>query len=262
MKTRTLVILMIFSGLYIAKPFCCAAQEQLIYAHIADSYAETSALSCFAPPYAGIHLRNDFGTKELMNAELVGTYAIHKNYLMSSINHYGYADYGNFLLSVGYGRNFGGHFAMSGHLLYMMEHARGYPVHHSLCVDFAIAGKISPKLFLFATVHNPFLMRYGIVGQDIIPLMFTLGCTYVPARKLLLSVTTIKTLPGGWELNCRFMTQPIPSLLVAADCSNHYLGIWIALRHKQFLFSVKAAWHYRISISPEIGGYYYINEKT
>ena len=257
MKTTLIVIIMIFSGFCTLRPFGCAAQERLICAHSADLYTETPALSCFIPSFAGTRFQNDFGRKELMNAEIVGTYAIGKNYLMSSINHYGYADYGNFQLSVGYGRNFGGHFALSGRIIYIMEHARGYPAHHSLCADFALAGRISPKLFLFATAYNPFLMHYNMVGQEIIPLKFTIGCTYSPLPKLLMSAIMAKNLPGGWEVLGRVMTQPMTSLLLAADCSNHYLGLWIALTYKNFLFSVKAAWYYRISVSPEIGGWYF-----
>lgn len=253
---------MVFSGLYFLKPTDSTAQEQLIRAQSADSYAEVPALSCFSPSYAGLHLRNDFGTKELMNAAFFGTLSLQKNHLFSFINHYGYANYGNFQVSVGYGRNFGGHFAMSGHLLYIMEHARGYPARHSLCADFNFVGRISPKLFLFTTVHNPFLMRYGIVSQNIIPLKFTIGSLYIPMRKLLFSLMTAKTLPGAWEINCRFLTQPLPPLLLAADCSNHFLSIWIALNYKNFLFSIKAAWHYRISVSPEVGGFYFWSERT
>ena len=257
MKTKSIVTIMVFSGLCIIKPFGSTAQEQLILAHSADLCAEMPALSCFMPSYAGICLRNDFGKKELMNAELFGVLSLGKNYLISYVNHYGYANYGNLHVSVGYGRNFGEHFAMSGHLIYMMNHARGYPASHSLCADFAFVGRISPKLFLLTTIHNPFMMRYGIVGQNIIPLKFTIGCMYVPLRKLLISVTTAKTLPGAWEVNCRFMTLPVPPLLVAIDCSNFHLGAWIGLSYKNFLFSVKAAWYYRISVSPEVGGYYF-----
>ena len=160
-------------------------------------------------------------------------------------------------LSVGYGRNFGDRFAMTARIFYLMAHARGYPVRHSLCTDFALAYKVSGKLMLDATVYNPFMMRYGVVGQDVIPLRFTIGCTYSPVQKLLLSLTTSKILPGEWEVDCRFLGQPIPPLLLAVNCSNSRLGVFIGLIYRTFLISVEAAWHYRISVSPQIGGLYF-----
>ena len=248
---------MIFSGLCLSLPHIGHTQERLFPAFAAETYAEIPVLSCFIPSFAGLRFRNDFGTKEMMHAELFGTYTIHRNHLTASIAHYGYSEYGNATIAAGYGRDFGGRFALSGRIFYIMEHARGYPMRHSLCADAGFAFNISQKVTLFTDIYNPFMMRYGIVGQDIIPLKFTIGCLYSPTPKLLLSAMTTKAVPGGWEVGARFITQPISPLLLAAEGTNTHLGLTIYLIHKQFLFSVKAAWHYRISVSPEVGGYYF-----
>ena len=257
MKTKGIVNLMVFSGLCFALPYIGHTQERLFPTFAAETYAEMPVLSSFITSYAGLHFRNDFGTKEMMHAELFGSYAIHRNRLMASIAHYGYTDYGNATLAVGYGRDFGGRFALTGRIFYIMEHARGYPMRQSLCADVGFAFNISQKLTLFSAAYNPFMMRYGIVGQDIIPLKFTVGCIYAPSPKLLLSAMTSKALPGGWEVGVRFITQPVTPLLLSVEGTNTHLGLTIYLIHKQFLFSVKAAWHYRISVSPEIGGWYF-----
>ena len=257
MKTKVIISILIISGLCLLVPTNGVSQELLFRAHAAEIVSDMPAQSCFLTTFAGFHFRNDFGMKEMMFADVLGIMNIRKNILLFCVSHYGYANYGDFKLSVGYGRNFGDRFAMTARIFYLMAHARGYPARHSLYADFAFAYKVSPKLLFDAAVYNPFLLRYGVVGQDVIPLKFALGCTYMPVRKLLLSLTMSKLLPGAWEVVGRFMTHPVSPLLLAMDCSNSYLGVYIGLIYKKFLVSVQANWYYRISVSPEIGGWYF-----
>lgn len=257
MKTKILIKILFFSCLYLAVPVEGTSQEDLFCAHAAENMDKSPVLSAFSNTSVGFHVRNDFGMKELMFADVAGVWRRKKNLLMISINHYGYANYGEMQLSIGYGRNFGDRFAMTARIFYLMAHAREYPSSHSLCVDVALAYKVAPKLWLDATVYNPFMLRYDIVGQNVIPLRFTVGCTYMPVQKFLISLTTSKLLPGEWEVDGRFMMQPIAPLLLSVNCSNARLGVYIGLIYKKFLVSVEAAWYYRISVSPQIGGRYY-----
>ncbi len=254
MKTRIIQKILFVSVLCCWASASCQSQDWLFCVHAVEKSAKMPALSCFIPTFAGFHFRNDFGMKEMMFADVVSSINLRKNVLLIAVNHYGYVNYGDFKLTAGYGRNFGDRFAMTARIFYLMAHARGYPPRHSLCADFAFACKVSPKLLLDASVYNPFLLHYGVTGQEVIPLEFAIGCTYMPLRKLLLSLTMLKSLPGAWEVTGRFMTHPIAPLLLAADCSNNHLGVYIGLIYKKFLVSVQAKWYYRISVSPEIGG--------
>ena len=257
MEMRKTIKVLVYSCLAVLVPGIGLPQDALFCAHITEIASERPSLGCFAPSYAGFHIRNDFCTKELTYAEASGQIILRKNAIQASVSHYGYADYGEMALSVGYGRNFGDRFAMTARIFYLMAHARHYPSRHSLCTDFAIACRASPKLLFDATVYNPFMLRYGIVGQEVIPMRFSIGCTYTPVRKLLLSLSTAKTLPGAWEVDFHFATRPAEPLLLAAECSNHRIGLYVGWRFKRLLFSARAVWHYRISISPEIGGFYF-----
>lgn len=257
MKTKQILKLLVFSCLSLLTLGQVKSQEWMMRVHAAVKSAESPALGCFMPSFAGLHFRNDFGTKEMMFTDAEGVLALRRNRVYFSVTHYGYANYGELELSAGYGRNFGDRFAMTARIFYQMAHARDYSSRHSLCTDFSIACRASPKLLFDATVYNPFMMRYGIVSQDVIPMRFVIGCTYTPFRKLLLSLEMSKELPGGWEVDCRFMTRPVPLLLLAADCSNLRIGLYVGWIVKQFLVSVRAAWYYRISVSPEIGGFYF-----
>ena len=257
MKMKKFIKILFFSCLYIALTTRGRAQEWLTHVHNADVFAEMPALGCFNPSFASVRFRNDFGTKEMMYAEVFGVLPVGKNFVLASVSHYGYANYGNMELGVGYGRNFGDRFAMTARIFYLMSHARGYPARHSLCTDFAFACKVSQKLWLAATVYNPFMLRYGVVGQEVIPLRFSVGCTYLPVKKLLMSVLMSKSFPGAWEVGGRFMTQPIAPLMLAVDGSNSRIGVFVGVIYKEFLFSVQASWYYRISVSPEIGGWWF-----
>ena len=257
MKKKKLLKILVFSCLYLAAPHCCLPQDALFSVFAAEIADERPSICCFIPSCAGFHIRNDFCTKEMTRAEISGQLTLRKNVIRASATHYGYANYGEMKLSAGYGRNFGDRFAMTARIFYLMSHARSYPARHSLCADFTIAYRLSSNLLLDAAVFNPFMLRYGIVGQDVIPLKFSIGSTYTPIRKLLIALTMSKELPGAWEVDCQFISQPAPPLLLAADCSNLQLGIYVGWLFKPFLVSVHAAWHYRITVSPEIGGFYF-----
>jgi hypothetical protein len=261
MKTLINLKILIFSCLCMTTCYRGHSQESLLRVLAVEKLAESPAMCCFSSSFAGFHFRNDFGMKEMMFAELSAVWFQNKNALLATVNHYGYANYGDMQLTVGYGRNFGDRFAMTARIFYLMAHARGYPVRHSLSTDFSMACKVSPKLYFDATVYNPFMMRYGVVGQEVIPMRFSVGCSYLPVPKLLMALSVAKTLPGAWEVDCRFLTQPIPPLLLAASCSNTRLGVFIGLIYRKFLISVAAEWHYRISVSPQIGGVCYWEDK-
>jgi hypothetical protein len=215
------------------------------------------ASSCFLPSFVEARFRNDFGMKEMMYAQIDGVLSLNRNCLLMSVNHYGYTNYGYLQTAAGYGRNFGDRFVLAARVFYLLEHARDYPARHSLTTDFAFACRISPKLWLEATAYNPFMLRYGIVGKEVIPLRFSVGCGYLPLPNLLVVLTTTKYLPGAWEVNGRFLTQPAKPLLLAVDCSNQRLSLLVSILYKRFLFSIQAAWHYRISFSPQIGCSYF-----
>ena len=257
MKTKKLLKILVFNCLWAVMPFTGTGQDALFRVFSAETAADRPSVSCFTPSQIGLHIRNDFCTKEMMFAEITGQLTLRKNILFASVNHYGYANYGEVKMSVGYGRNFGDRFAMTAQVFYLMAHARGYPARHSLCANFGFAYRLSPKLMLDAAVYNPFMLRYGIVGQEVIPMKFTVGCSYAPVRKLLTTLSLSKTQPGAWEVCGLFLTQPVEPLLLAAECSNSHLGVYVGLRHQRLLFSVRATWHYRISVSPEIGGFYF-----
>lgn len=237
--------------------YCGHSQESLLRALAVEKLAETPATSCFSNSFAGFRFRNDFGMKEMMFADLSSIWLRNNNALIAAVNHYGHTNYGNMQLSLGYGRNFGNRFAMTARIFYLMTHARAYPGRHSLCTDFSIACKVSHKLYFDAAAYNPFMMRYGVIGHEVIPMRFSVGCSYWPVQMLLMSLSMAKTLPGAWEVGCRFLTQPIPPLLLSVNGSNTHLGIFIGLIYRKFLISVETAWYYRISISPLIGGHYF-----
>jgi len=230
-----------------------ASQEWLFRAHSSEIFPESPATGCFLSSFADMRLRDDFGMKEMMHAQVNGNWVRGGNCLLTSLAHYGYTHYGDLQLAIGYGRNFGNRFSLCTRLFYSVQHARDYPARHSISTDFAFACRITPTLWVETTVFNPFLMRYGLIGKEVIPLKFSISCGYLPSRKLLVALTMSKSLPGAWEINGRILTQAAQPLLLAADCSNHRIALTVSIVHKRFLFNIQTAWHYRIALSPRIG---------
>lgn len=258
MKTKKILNVLAFSVLCLFQGAAVWAQKSLVQLLGAETVSAAPVLSCFFPSYAYVGIRNDFGMKELMLGEAGISFAAGKNRIFVSVNHYGYAEYGELQAAAGYGRSFGDRFAMSARIFYLMAHARRYPLRHSLSADFSVACKISSKLILDVDVFNPFMMRYGITGQEVIPLIFGMGCAYQPVRQFLVSFRMSKTLPGPLDVGVRFLCQPVVPLVFGTDCTNSHLGGYVGWKHKGFLLSVQAAWYYRVSVSPRIGvGYFW-----
>ena len=220
-----------------------------------------AARSMLTSSYLHAAFRNDFCTKEMMFKELEFDFIHQQDALLTTITHYGYSNFGELAVHIGYGRRFGNRLGVALQSVYLLNLAKHYPPRHSITVDFSICYKINEKFCLSVALFNPIRMKYGITGEEVIPMKFGLQGDFQPSEKILLSLYGSKTLPGEFDIGARLHFQPDKHLILSGIASTTNCGIGVYIPWKGFLFSAKCQWYYRISVSPQCGvGYYFKKE--
>lgn len=249
----------LMSCLFLIIIFPAQSQNSLCNLQFSEALHDfPAARSMLTSSYLHAAFRNDFCTKEMMFKELEFDFIRHQDVLLTTITHYGYEGFGKLAVHIGYGRRFGNKVAVALRGVYLLNHATHYPPRHSMTVDFSICYKINGKFCLSVALFNPIRMKYGITGEEVIPMSFGLQGDYQPSEKILISLYGNKTLPGELDIGARLHFQPNDYLILSGTASITNCGIGIYIPWKGFAFSFQGQWYYRISVSPGCGvGYYF-----
>lgn len=232
------------------------ALQDILYTNVMHEFP--AARSMLRSSYLHAAFRNDFCTKEMMFKELEFDLVHQQDALLTTITHYGYSSFGELKVSIGYGRRFGGKVAVALQAVYLLNHAEHYPTRHSFTIDFSAFCQISRTIGLAVNLYNPIRMKYGVTGEEVIPMRFELQGDYQPSEKLLISLFGCKTLPGEFDIGARLHFQASKLFILSGNASITNCGIGIHIPWKGFIFSVQGQWYYRISVSPGCGvGYYF-----
>lgn len=232
------------------------ALQDILYTNVMHEFP--AARSMLRSSYLHAAFRNDFCTKEMMLKELEFDLVHQQDALLTTITHYGYSSFGELKVSIGYGRRFGGEVAVALQAVYLLNHAEHYPTRHSFTIDFSAFCQISRTIGLAVNLYNPIRMKYGVTGEEVIPMRFELQGDYQPSEKLLISLFGSKTLPGEFDIGARLHFQASKLFILSGNASITNCGIGIHIPWKGFIFSVQGQWYYRISVSPGCGvGYYF-----
>lgn len=206
------------------------------------------------------HFADYFCTKEMMTKQLNFSFAKEDNCLLLSAEHFGYSHYGELKVGTGYGRCFGNKFSFALMGYYLLNHAEGYANIHSFTVGISTHCLITQKADMALSIDNPIHMRYGIVGEEPIPMRFALTFSLQTGDKLITSIYGEKYLPGAFELGIKMYYRPLPVLLLSGVCSTSKAGIGIHIPCKQLIFSIHCDWYYKTGITPQ-GSIYYLSAK-
>lgn len=200
---------------------------------------------------------NHFLTKEISNIMAEGCHTFQGNGVLWSLQHVGYSVYGTLELRIGYGRRFGKKVAASLQGCYLWRHARHYPSVHSFTITLSGAYQMSKKMMLALSLYNPIRMKYGVVGDEVIPMSFSLMIRHNAAKQVMLDLFVEKKLPTGFELGGAIHYFPLKALYFRLQCSNTRCGLGIMFGWKSLQFLIDCTWHYRLSITPALDIYYH-----
>lgn len=238
-------------------PATSQSQQENFYCYLA-SHQYPAARAMIERPVIDIGFRDDFCTKEIMTKHIGFSYFRNSDILLADLSHCGYSKYGEMKIGLGYGRCFGSKISIALRAIYLLNHAEHYESTHSFTIDFSAYYKINGKVSLGIDLFNPIRMRYGITGNDIIPMSFALQATYHPSNKLLGYLYCTKHLPGELDIGLGLYYQPIKQCIIQGDCSIQKCGLCIHIPWKKLLFCIRADWYYRISLSTEGNIYFTI----
>lgn len=230
--------------------------EDYYHYHLSSKYPAARAF--IERPVIDIGFRDDFCTKEIMTKHIGFSYFRNSDILLADLSHCGYSKYGVLKMGLGYSRLFSKKLSIALCGIYLLNHAEHYENLHSFTIDFSACYRISSKFSLSIDLYNPIRMRYGITGNDIIPMSFALQATYHPSNKLLGYLYCTKHLPGELDIGLGLYYQPIKQCIIQGDCSIQKCGLCIHIPWKRLLFCIRADWYYRISLSTEGNIYFTI----
>lgn len=207
----------------------------------------------------GFMFRNDFCVPELMYKSLE-LHLLHEgNVFHLRTSHDGYARFGEIRVDAGYGRCFGHRLSISLTGTYIAQHAEHYRSRHSLTIELSAYCQISPQWGLAVGLFNPIRMRYGITGQEVIPMGFSLEILHRRDEKLLFFLQAKKELPGSFDAGGGLCYRPSKHLILNGHCSLRHLGIGVCVPWRRLLIGIQSEWHYRISFSNEVATHYLFN---
>ncbi len=264
MKTKTTLfhggILMPCLFLLLLAP----GQAQNSLSRMSYTYCQDNipAARCLLPhSFAHASFRNDFCTKEMMYKELEISLIHNQDALLTSFTHYGYGLFGELQAHIGYGRRFGKHVGVALRGVYLLNHAHHHAARHSVTIDFSLCCKINNTLAIGVALYNPIRMKYGVIGQEVIPMSFNLQVCYLPVEKLNCTAFAEKRVPGGFDLGAKIFYHPISYLILSGTASLSHCGIGVFVPWKSFVFSLQSQWYYRVSFSPQCAMDYYFKNR-
>ena len=233
--------------------------------NIAELYfsLRTHDIPAYAPfaeqSLASFTFRNDFCVPELMYKSLEIHFLHEGNVFHLRTSHDGYARFGEIRVDAGYGRRFGHRLSISLTGTYIAQHAEHYRSRHSFTIELSAYCQISPQWGLAVGLFNPIRMRYGITGQEVIPMGFSLEILHRRDEKLLFFLQAKKELPGGFDAGGGLCYRPSKHLILNGHCSLRHLGIGVCVPWRRLLIGIQSEWHYRISFSNEVATHYLFN---
>ena len=184
--------------------------------------------------------------------EWEGCHTFQGNGLSWRIQHIGFSAFGTMECRLGYGRRFGKQVGVVLQGCYLWRHARHYPSVHSFTIHLSMAYQMSQKLLLAVTLYNPIRMKYGIVGQEVIPMSFNVMLRYAAGRTVLLDLNIEKRLPIGFEIGSMAHYTPKRAVSFHLTCSNMRCGVGISVGWRTLRLLVQGDWYYRTGITPSI----------
>lgn len=193
--------------------------------------------------------QNDYFIPELMYNRIGMHFSRGENGAWFALSHDGWMQFGEMRFDAGYVRCFGKRFSIALGGVYLLEHAGQYSPVHSFTIDFSSYCQVTSSLGLGIRLFNPILMRYGVTGNEIIPLEFAFRMHYSRGDKILAHLVVEKRIPGGLDAAIGLLYRPIATVVLSGECGLRKIGFGIHIPWKHFLFGVQTDWSYRISFS-------------
>jgi hypothetical protein len=181
-----------------------------------------------------------------------------------AINYFGFSDYNEQKIGLSYARKLAKNFSMGVQLDYLGTRIPNYGVAHSVTVELGILAKLNEKVSLGAHVYNPVNAKIG--PDDRLPTLFSLGLSYEPSKKVLLSAQLDKDIynhpfVGRFGLEYR----PINAFYLRAGVSAAALAqasFGIGVNLQQLRIDFATSYHQVLGFTPAFSLSYSLQKKN
>ncbi len=177
----------------------------------------------------------------------------HRHAFALRLSHYGYAKYGELTTSVAYALKLGTKVSIGLQFHYIFQHVDHYESQHSVTFDFSLYAQASRKLSFVLELYNPARLKYGVTGNTIIPMRFTVVTLYEFDEKLLFSVKIFKELPGMFDVAAQCCYSPKDFFYLSLALSLHRVQCGVMLRLRHLYFTTDVTYNYNLGFAPEVG---------
>lgn len=195
-----------------------------------------------------IEFKNGFLIKELSTKTIQFSAVKKGNLAFAEISHTGGAKMGDLTTDVGYGKNFGQRFAFAMRFYYFFTHAQGYEARHSFTFDLSFAAKITSQWSLGVSVYNPAHLKFGVVGNEYIPLRFNFDIAYSLSEKVLLAMGIEKEIAGAFRINMGGCFALNKYLMLDFQCAIPEPAIQLAVQLMWRSLRIRFASEYQFSL--------------
>jgi hypothetical protein len=204
-------------------------------------------------PYSNLSLfsENQYLLKELSTATISGNYYSKGNTVAVSVSHFGYSKYGIFTISSGFARTFGNRLSFGLQVHYLLHHAETFPQKHSFTFDLSLYGRISQNIGIGVSAYNPANLKYGLTGNERIPMFYILMLDYKINDKVLLALAASKQLPGFFDISGTICFKD-KFYGFQTEVSLKRIGVYFSFWWKRLQFDVGGSFDYRLGFSPGI----------
>lgn len=204
---------------------------------------------------------NDYLLKELTRTSVTAGFLWGRHAFGIHTSHYGYSKYGEMNTSLAYSVRLGTKIALGMQFHYIFQHVDHYEPQHSVTFDLSMYAQASRKLSFAIEIYNPARLKYGLKGNTVIPMRFTVATLYEYGENLLFSVKIFKELPGMFDVSAMCCYHPKDLFYLSLALSLHHVECGVMIRCRHLYFSTQIKFNYNLGFIPEVGILYQLPRK-
>ncbi|MDL2297027.1 hypothetical protein LJC68_05990 [Bacteroidales bacterium OttesenSCG-928-B11] len=199
--------------------------------------------------YTSIGIENRYCLAELTDKMVCHGFRLRKDLFLFRLSHFGYSKIGCLDASFGYCREISEKFAMGLRFHYLLDHAYQYRSTHSFTVEASASLWVNNNVQIGFAVYNPIMLKYGIIGEQLIPITFKLHASYKIGKRTLLWCYLQKSQPGGFFCNAGTNLE-IKNTMLSLGAGNRSCFLAFSIIYKKIIFQFRSEYSFRLGYSP------------
>jgi long-subunit fatty acid transport protein len=226
--------------------------------------ANPAALAQLTNAAAGVYGERRFLLTELNNYQAaIGLLTNSGNFGIKA-GYYGYSDYNETELGLGYGRKLGSKVDIGAIFNYHAIRIAGYGSSSAISFELGTVLHITDKLHTGIQVDNPVGGKFSKNGQEKLPSLYAIGMGYDASTKFFISAAIEKEENQPVNVNAGLQYKFLPQLLARAGMSTATSSIWIGLglTFKSIRLDITTSYHPLLGITPGLLFIFNFKEKA